>query len=307
MRRTAASLIALTLALLAGCSGGGADGSPSADAGASSTAAPTATAEDVAALEAVTLTGDLGAEPTFQFEQPFSVSAPVARLNDAGTGATIEAGQLITFHIAAVSGTDGTSKGTTYGSAAQVTTADPASGLAQPLLDTIIGQQVGMRALYAAPTDDDTLIWSVEVTAASPARAQGTPVAPAEGLPTVTLADDGEPSIETVDTDPPTSLVVQPLIQGTGPAVPAGATVTIHYSGWLWDGTAFDSSWSKGAPFTSSLTQLIQGWQQGLAGQPVGSQVLLVIPPDLGYGDKDAGSIPAGSTLIFVVDILAAS
>jgi peptidylprolyl isomerase len=55
------------------------------------------------------------------------------------------------------------------------------------------------------------------------------------------------------------------------------------------------------------LANLITGWQQGLAGQTVGSQVLLIVPPDLGYGANDNGSIPANSTLIFVVDILAAA
>ena len=55
------------------------------------------------------------------------------------------------------------------------------------------------------------------------------------------------------------------------------------------------------------LSGVIPGWTQGLAGQTVGSQVLLVIPPDLGYGDQASGSIPANSTLVFVVDILAAS
>ncbi len=89
----------------------------------------------------------------------------------------------------------------------------------------------------------------------------------------------------------------------------SGQNVTFHYSGWLWDGTPFDSSWEKGAAFTTSLGtgQVIQGWDQGLVGQPVGSQVLLVIPPALGYGDAEQGSIPANSTLVFVVDILSAA
>ncbi len=108
---------------------------------------------------------------------------------------------------------------------------------------------------------------------------------------------------------PPTELVVQPLITGTGPAVESGQNVTFQYSGWLWDGTPFDSSWENGSPFTTTIGagQVIQGWDQGLVGQPVGSQVLLVIPPALGYGDTEQGAIPAGSTLVFVVDILDAS
>ena len=107
----------------------------------------------------------------------------------------------------------------------------------------------------------------------------------------------------------PTGLVVQPLIVGDGPAVVEGQSITVQYSGWLWDGTLFDSSWEAGysASFVLAQESLIDGWVQGLAGQPVGSQVLLILPPELAYGDVAQGTIPAGSTLVFVVDILAAS
>ena len=83
----------------------------------------------------------------------------------------------------------------------------------------------------------------------------------------------------------------------------------VKYTGWTTDGKQFDSSWDKNTTFdadVSSSGQIIQGWKDGLIGQTVGSQVLLVIPPDKGYGNKASGSIPANSTLVFVVDILAA-
>jgi FKBP-type peptidyl-prolyl cis-trans isomerase len=103
-------------------------------------------------------------------------------------------------------------------------------------------------------------------------------------------------------------LVAQPLIKGDGIVVAEGQTVIVHYTGWLWDGAMFDSSWNRGSPATITLEtgQLIDGWVQGLVGQTVGSQVLLIVPPELAYGDTTQGSIPAGSTLVFVVDILAA-
>ena len=120
------------------------------------------------------------------------------------------------------------------------------------------------------------------------------------------LADSGEPSLTPVSGAAPTTLVVQPLIKGTGAAVQTGQTVTVQYTGWLWDGTQFDSSWSTGSPatFTLDTSSVISGWVDGLTGQTVGSQVLLVIPPDKGYGANAQGSIPANSTLVFVVDIL---
>ena len=137
----------------------------------------------------------------------------------------------------------------------------------------------------------------------------GTPVTPPAGLPTVKLDDKGAPTITPVKTAAPTSLVVQPLIQGSGATVASGQSITVQYSGWLWDGTAFDSSWTKGTPLsglTIGQNQVIKGWDQGLVGQKVGSQVLLIIPPSLGYGATAQGTIPANSTLVFVVDILAA-
>ena len=180
----------------------------------------------------------------------------------------------------------------------------------EALNETLADQQVGARVLLAVPADQVTLM-AIEVVDARtiPARAEGEPVAPVAGLPTVKLADNGEPSITPVDGPPPADLKAQPLIKGAGPAVVSGQTLTLHYSGWLWDGTAFDSSWD-GAPFSTKIGTgaVIPGWDQGLVGQTVGSQVLLVIPPALGYGDAGSGEkIPGDSTLVFVVDILDAS
>jgi peptidylprolyl isomerase len=149
----------------------------------------------------------------------------------------------------------------------------------------------------------------VVATQPLPARASGTPVAPSAALPTVTLDANGKPSLAVSRTTAPSSLVVQPLIQGSGPAVTSGQTLVVHYTGWLWDGTQFDTTWDGGVPYVVShigQNQVIKGWDQGLVGQKVGSQVLLVVPPDLGYGSDAQGSIPANSTLVFVVDILAA-
>jgi peptidylprolyl isomerase len=217
---------------------------------------------------------------------------------------------MLTLDYVQVNGADGSSLGSTYGATpASLTLGDPS--VFDALNEALTGQSVGVRVLFAAPAQEGASIMALEVKDAKtvPTRAEGTPVEPPEGLPVVTLAEDGAPSIEPVEGEPPTELVVQPLITGTGPVVESGQNVTFQYSGWLWDGEQFDSSWEKGAPFTTPIGtgQVIQGWDQGLVGQPVGSQVLLVIPPELGYGDQEQGSIPANSTLVFVVDILAAS
>jgi peptidylprolyl isomerase len=307
VRRTAASLLAVSLLLLAGCSG---ESDDTASPSPSQSAATTATADpaDVTALEAVTVSGAAGEAPTFDFEKPFSVSGPVARVAVPGQGDTVAEGDLVTLNVAAVSGEDGADQGGTYGADPEQLIAT-SSNIETTLLDALVGQQVGARILYANASSGTTMLISLEImsTQAVPERAEGTAVTPAEGLPTVTLDADGKPSLTPVDGDAPTELVVQPLIQGAGAVVEAGQTLTVNYTGWLWDGTQFDSSWDRGAATSFSLSNVIQGWGQGLAGQTVGSQVLLIIPPELGYQDKAQGSIPANSTLVFVVDILAAS
>ena len=97
------------------------------------------------------------------------------------------------------------------------------------------------------------------------------------------------------------------LIKGKGAKVSQHAVVSVNYTGWLLNGKVFDSSWTRGQSAEFSLDQVVKGWSQGLAGQTVGSQVLLVVPPSLGYGDQASGKIPANSTLVFVVDILSAN
>ncbi|MFI2753988.1 FKBP-type peptidyl-prolyl cis-trans isomerase [Cellulomonas sp. P22] len=308
-RRLAATTVALAL-LLAGCSGSSGSDDPTETPTASASAEATASAEDIAALESVKVEGDLGAEPTVTYDTwPFTVSANVARVVTEGEGEALEDGQVLAVDYVAVNGADGTTLGTTYGASHESLTLGDAN-IVGALNDILMDQNVGSRVLLAVPGTDSVTLMAIEVVSATtvPDRAEGEAVAPADGLPTVTLAEDGTPSITPVAGDAPTELVVQPLIKGSGAAVEAGQSVTVHYSGWLWDGTAFDSSWGS-SPFTTVIGsgQVIDGWDQGLVGQTVGSQVLLVVPPSLGYGDKDQSAIPANSTLVFVVDILAAS
>lgn len=128
---------------------------------------------------------------------------------------------------------------------------------------------------------------------------------PQGALPTVEFDVDGIPAMTTVAADPPTVISVKTLQAGTGATVGSDDFITVDYAGFLWsDGSEFDSSYATGEPASFLLSEVVDGWTYGLAGTKVGDRVLLVVPPEYGYGDLEDETIPAGSTLVFVVDIL---
>jgi len=104
-----------------------------------------------------------------------------------------------------------------------------------------------------------------------------------------------------------TGMKYEIIKEGTGPSPKKGDSVTVHYTGWLEDGTKFDSSVDRKLPFTFKLGvgQVIQGWDDGVATMRVGGKSKFFIPPELGYGSRGAGGvIPPNATLIFEVELL---
>ncbi len=102
-------------------------------------------------------------------------------------------------------------------------------------------------------------------------------------------------------------LEIEDQIVGDGEEAIVGQTVEVHYTGWLTDGTKFDSSHDRNETFSFKLGggQVIAGWDQGVAGMKVGGARKLTIPPELGYGEHGAGGvIPANATLVFKVELV---
>ena len=118
----------------------------------------------------------------------------------------------------------------------------------------------------------------------------------------------GKPTVTIPDTAPPTELQVVDDTVGDGAEATPGSTVSVHYVGVSWStGRQFDASWDRMEPFRFGLGQgqVIQGWDQGVAGMKVGGRRTLTIPPELGYGARGAGGvIGPNETLVFVVDLL---
>jgi len=311
MRRTLAVLTAIA-ALSAGCGDDQPiiETTPANGEGAASTD-----------LDAVDVTGADGEEPTLTFDTPFEVEETSSRVLTEGDGEAVTDGAVVTFDFLFVNGRDGEVISSSYeGEPAQLVFED---SLMVGLYEGIDGVPAGSKVLIAiAPgdgaeadpatglLDTDTVLFLAEVhdVRMPLTRAEGDAVAPVAGLPTVDLADDGAPTITVPEGEPPAELVVQPLIEGAGAVVESGQTITVHYTGVLWDtGAVFDSSWEGGSPATFGIgvAAVIEGWDEGLVGQRVGSQVLLVVPPAKGYpeGSPD-GSISATDTIVFVVDLL---
>lgn len=225
--------------------------------------------------------------------------------------------------------------GSTHKLALSTYTATPQvlSGHLLPGLQTALdGKKMGSRVLAVLPpkygygsagnsqvgvTGTDTLVFVVDMIRAyaGTSSASGTHVSDGgAGLPTVTAKADSAPAIKIPSSAPPSNLVVKTLIKGSGPPVAKGQEVVTQYVGVNWrTKSVFDSSWTRGAPFGfqigASPAQIIAGWDKGLIGVPVGSRVLLVIPPKDGYGStgQAQAGIKGTDTLVFVVDVLDAA
>jgi FKBP-type peptidyl-prolyl cis-trans isomerase len=201
------------------------------------------------------------------------------------------------------------------------------------LQKAVAGQRVGARVLAVLPPKyaygsqgnaqigvgpTDTLVWVVDLLHAFPANASATGKQVSSGggsLPAVHAAAGTAPQIQIPKTAPPPKLVVKTLIKGTGPAVKAGQSIVVRYVASIWrTRQVFNDNWPSTSqptapPTAFKLGQLIPAWNTGLVGIPVGSRVMLVVPPAEGYGKR--GNTQAGikgtDTLVFVLDILAAT
>jgi peptidylprolyl isomerase len=161
---------------------------------------------------------------------------------------------------------------------------------------------------------DDTSVATATTTTASTAPTTTTaPLESAAGKPCVALADplpEGAPEVPVPVGAPPTELVSEDLVVGSGTPAALGDEITVNYIGVSCStGKIFDSSYSRGEPASFPLTEggLIKGWTDGIPGMAPDGQRLLVIPPDLGYGASGQGDIAPDETLIFVVELESAT
>ena len=259
-------------------------------------------------IAGVTATGKPGEKPAVSFKTPMTVEDNSYVVLQKGNGDQIEEGDRICTQGIAINVKDGSEN---TPDCSTVVTSNT-SQMTESYYNIFKDQKINATLAFGVNDSNSAgtsylMVLTIVSKSKDLTKATGTKVldVPAD-LPKVTLAKDGKPSIDMNGYKGSDTLVSQDLIKGKGAEVKDTQTVVAHYTGWLLDGTQFDSSWDRGTSSSFSLDEVIAGWKQGLAGHTVGSQVLLVVPPDLGYGNKDSGKIPANSTLVFVVDILAA-
>lgn len=276
-------------------------------------------------VESITVTGSVGAQPTVSFPSPLNAETIQAKVLIEGEGPVFTGRNFVEFEFAGYNGGsgqliqqsafDGTDTPSGFFGPGQVPNFCAALAGAKegsrivailPPVEAHDGQ--GVPALGVGPAD--SFVFVIDLKKVFLEKATGSSVAPQAGLPSVVTTPEGIPGVTIPNEPAPTELKVAQLIKGAGEEVQRGQEVTLHYSGFVWDSSEkFDSSWDTGQPAQFQLQDgaLIEGFLSAVVGQTVGSQVIAVIPPALGYGDAGAGTIPPGATLVFVIDILGIS
>lgn len=308
-RLAAASVLALAVSATAAC---GSD-SGSAD-------------EPSDSISGLTVTGDFGEEPKIAIDgmDVSDVESAVAIEGD-GEEMTTEDAALYRFVIA-----DGET-GETVASNYQDTAPQQLvmSQEAEAVTGAVEGKSIGSRILLAMPVKellgeqgapqvglgpDDDLVMVIDLIEAAEAPLtgpEGEEVDPPAWAPLVVEEEGTVTGIDFSDAaeKQPENFRAVPLIEGDGPAVKEGDSITVDYFGVVWGADEpFDESYTREpTSFTLAKGSLIDGWVEGLSGVKVGSRVMLVIPSELGYGEEGSPpDIPGGATLVFVVDVLGA-
>lgn len=311
-RRAALILALAPLALLAACGEEGTGDAASADP---------------AGLDAVTISGDFGAEPKVTWKQAIEVTKTEQEVLIEGDGETLEVGEETLVDIWVGNGFSQSVAFSTFaeGGGPELVTLGP--DIPPGILAGVQGHTIGSRVAVASPAKDafgeqgnaqlglgngDSVLFIIDINGPIPSEPSGTDQQPAAWAPAVVEDGDVPGSLDFTGTPKPTdTLQVTTLIEGDGDRATAGQNLFVNYVGQVYGGKKpFDSSFARGEPFSFPLGKgsVIAGWDKGLEGIPVGSRVIIAVPPADGYGTKgnEGAGIKGTDTLYFLVDVLAA-
>jgi peptidylprolyl isomerase len=295
---------------------------PTATDAPTTTPTNTATADPTlppnAAMDVLDASGQFGDTPELTVPAPWTIDSTSTKILVQGFGPQVASAGMVRVNYTGFNGRTGESFDSSFerGKPESFSMTQVVAGF-QKGLD---GQRVGTRLIIAMPGADgydastnrpegievgDTLIFVVDILQAGVTEPQGVAqVVDDPSLPTVSGTLD-MPVLTIPSVDPPTELVVEQLIRGNGPEVAAGDRLVAQYTEYVWStGQRVRMTYGY-SPLFGTMTDIIPGWQTALLGQPQGSRLLLVVPPDQAYPDGNAKiGVPAGSTMAYVVDIL---
>ncbi|WP_326823408.1 FKBP-type peptidyl-prolyl cis-trans isomerase [Streptosporangium sp. NBC_01639] len=316
-RRSLAVLASVPLLFAAACGSGG-------DAGTASGAASGSPAGGASALK---VTGAPNAKPSVAFPAKVVETSSYQVITPGTVGAAAKEGGSVVanFTVFTWDGKENKQTGSTYDEGGpQLITIN--QEVPEILRKGFTETKGGGRFLSVVAKDSvpaeqqaqvpagQSQVFVVDVVGVPEGKAaQGTATDPGlKGVKVENPGGDAAPKLTTKTKEKaPKKLVAETVIKGSGPAVKSGQSILVQYAGKIWGSDVeFDSSWSRGGQpimFQIGTGKVIKGWDEGLVGVPVGSRVLLSIPPDLGYGKQGSGDkIKGTDTLVFLVDVVAA-
>jgi len=273
-------------------------------------------------MDGIDATGGFGDSPDVTVPAPWAIDSTQTKILVQGDGMTVSQLGWVQVNYYGVNARTGDMFQESYSSGSPVSFA--LNGVVPGFQKGLAGQKVGTRLIVAMPGADgydaaggnsdagiqvgDTLVFVIDILRTQYTQPTGTPVTPTDtSLPTVS-GDVTAPTISIPqNATPPTSLVVQPLITGPDPTltVQSSDSIVVDYAEYVWStGTMIRQTYGF-SPLNGALSDTLPGWQQALVGQPMGSRLLLVLPPNLAYpqGYSKFG-IPSGATMVYVIDIL---
>ena len=267
-------------------------------------------------------------KPKVTVAKGFKATKTTSQVLTAGSGPELATGDAVKVNYVAINGRTGKEFDNSFTSDKPLTLTLAETSILPGFVKGLKGKKVGSRVLVAIPPKDgfgqaqaelgmkkdDTMVFLFDIISKVPEIAEGKAKALPKDLPKLELNADKQPSkfVKTSSTAAKaTKASSHVVIEGTGPAIKIGQTLSVHYLGQIYPaGKTFDSSWARKAPssFTLAEGQLIKCWTDQLVGKKVGSRVVLVCPADVAYGKEGSGEdIKGGDTLIFSIDLLDAS
>lgn len=280
-----------------------------------------------AGLESVEISGEVGSDPEVTWDGEMQADEIETEVVTEGDGDEVESGDSVFAHIWIGNGFTQEKAYSTYDAQEpQLLTVDEAS-LSQLFVEGLEGQTIGSRVAISASGEvafgeagntqlnignKDGVLTVIDIVSGIEDGPEGEDQDAASWVPELQGDDEAPTGFDFGGTPAPTdTLRSSALVEGEGATVEKGQTIAVDYLGQVYDGKQpFDESYTKQpASFPIGVGQVVQGWDQALVGQTVGSRVVLAIPPELGYGKagNEQAGITGTDTLYFVVDILGAA